>query len=299
MGAGSLLACMTLRPCYPLLCRYGSQLRSRPVAHLVTATDLEGGNADCSMLLVHAGAFSWMMDSVDKLMDGHSRGREGREGRAEGTMGAEGIEGKEGTAGIAQQGTEGTAADRAASLLPDQRTGSTALQPIHYVWAWNAGVRAGIRDCSGRACPPSKVAGSSLAGGPTHAPHRPVHRWFSRGGGWYVADCTFNLRCSGSTWRGGGGVEPCPVYGRAPPRLRGGEPAAVAARRVQDRGRAYGAARGRGRRQVGPRRAAGRCWCERGLGRDSTLMYRGDRDILRTHAAHSVASPRLVLTRIY
>ena len=43
--------------------KYGKLLRSRPLAHLIKGSDVASG---CSMLLIHAGAFTWMLDAVKK-----------------------------------------------------------------------------------------------------------------------------------------------------------------------------------------------------------------------------------------
>ena len=51
-----------------MLCRYGRLLRSRPLAYLIDPGAISGeGSGDCSILLVHAGAFTWMIDLVDQI----------------------------------------------------------------------------------------------------------------------------------------------------------------------------------------------------------------------------------------
>ena len=58
------------RICLPILVsrRYGRLLRSRPLAYLVDPGAIGGeGAGDCSLLLVHAGAFTWMIDAVDQI----------------------------------------------------------------------------------------------------------------------------------------------------------------------------------------------------------------------------------------
>ena len=155
--------------------------------------------AACSVLLVHAGAFNWMLDSVDKHMEGHAllgtrgiggRRVQGAQGHSHGTEETErhAQQGPEGRGGHAQQGREGreghalqetegadrtaqqgreVAAGRSDGFEADEPAGSVALQPMQYVRAWNAVVRAGIRECSGRSCPSARAAGLSFAGGCT------------------------------------------------------------------------------------------------------------------------------------
>ncbi len=129
--------------------RYGALLRRRPVAHLLRGEDLTGaaGSTDnlspCSMLLVHAGAFNWMLDAVEEL--GRSSSQAGR--------------------------ADGEGGPRRSDDAESEEVGpkTAELDPQLHIDVWNEAARLGLSGgCVGKACGPSHTS-QAAAGAPLAA----------------------------------------------------------------------------------------------------------------------------------